>query len=63
MTIHGVKGIEHGIIEIPIENGLYAIVGNNGARKSVIMSCLSQLINNNGLNWPLKEKDKTFSQK
>jgi predicted ATPase len=57
MTIHGVKGIEHGIIDIPIENGLYAIVGNNGTGKSTIMSCLSQLINNNGLNLSLREKD------
>jgi predicted ATPase len=57
MIIHGVKGIEHGIIEIPIENGLYAIVGNNGTGKSTIMSCLSQLINNKGLNWSLQEKD------
>jgi DNA repair exonuclease SbcCD ATPase subunit len=44
MTIHGVKGIEHGIIDIPIENGLYAIVGNNGTGKSTIMSCLSHNI-------------------
>jgi predicted ATPase len=57
MTIHGVKGIEHGIIEIPIENGLYAIVGNNGTGKSTIMSCFSQLLSNNGLNWSLREKD------
>ncbi|MDR1963414.1 MAG: ATP-binding protein [Planctomycetaceae bacterium] len=57
MTIHGVKGIEHGIIELPIENGLYAIVGNNGTGKSTIMSCLSQLIYSKGLTWSLKEKD------
>jgi ABC-type multidrug transport system ATPase subunit len=42
MIIHNVKGIEHGIIELPIENGLYGIVGNNGSGKSTIMSCLSQ---------------------
>jgi predicted ATPase len=57
MTIHGIKGIEHGTIEIPIENGLYAIVGNNGTGKSTIMSCFSQLINSNGLNGFLREKD------
>jgi predicted ATPase len=57
MTIHGIKGIEHGIIEIPIDNGLYAIVGNNGTGKSTIMSCLSQLISRNGLKWSLKQKD------
>jgi predicted ATPase len=57
MIIHGIKGIEHGIIEIPIENGLYAIVGNNGSGKSTIMSCLSQLITKAGLSASLKEKD------
>ncbi|MDR3343093.1 MAG: ATP-binding protein [Treponema sp.] len=57
MIINGIKGIEHGIIELPIENGVYAIVGNNGTGKSTIMSCLSQLIFNNGLTWSLKEKD------
>jgi AAA15 family ATPase/GTPase len=57
MVIHGVKGIEHGIIELPIDNGLYAIVGNNGSGKSTIMSCLSQLIANVGLKASLKEKD------
>jgi AAA15 family ATPase/GTPase len=57
LIIHGVKGIEHGIIELPIENGLYAIVGNNGSGKSTIMSCLSQLITNVGLTASLKEKD------
>ena len=57
LTIHGIKGISHGVIEIPVENGLYAIVGNNGTGKSTIMACLSQLINNSGLNWTLKEKD------
>jgi AAA15 family ATPase/GTPase len=57
MTIHKIKGIEHGVIEIPIENGLYAIVGNNGSGKSTIMSCLSQLITKAGLGASLKAKD------
>jgi predicted ATPase len=57
LTIHKIKGIEHGIIELPIENGLYAIVGNNGTGKSTIISCLSQLIYNHGLKNTLKEKD------
>jgi energy-coupling factor transporter ATP-binding protein EcfA2 len=57
MTIHGVKGIEHGTTEIPIENALYAIVEHNGAGKSAVMSCLLQLIDNNRLARYLKEKD------
>jgi predicted ATP-dependent endonuclease of OLD family len=57
MTIHGIKGISHGIIELPIENGVYAVIGNNGTGKSTIMACLSQLIFDNNLKWSLKEKD------
>jgi predicted ATP-dependent endonuclease of OLD family len=57
MTIHGIKGIDHGIIEMPIENGLYAIVGKNGTGKSTIMSCFSQIISKEGLNRALKQKD------
>jgi ABC-type Mn2+/Zn2+ transport system ATPase subunit len=57
MTIHSIKGIEHEIIEIPVENGLYAIVGSNGTEKSIIMSCFLQFISSNGLRWALKQKD------
>ncbi|MDR2376252.1 MAG: AAA family ATPase [Treponema sp.] len=57
MTIHEIKGITHGIIELPVENGVYAIIGNNGTGKSTIMACLSQLISDANLGWMLKEKD------
>jgi len=43
LKIHDIKGIENGTIELPIENGIFAIVGNNGSGKSTIMSCLAQL--------------------
>lgn len=56
MTIHGIKGIKHGIIELPVENGIYAIVGNNGTGKSTIMSCLAQLISRHNLGL-LKPED------
>lgn len=49
MTIHKIKGIPHGWIELPIENGVYAIVGNNGTGKSTIMSCLAQLVSRHNL--------------
>ena len=39
LVIHDIKGIKNGIIEVPIENGVYALVGNNGVGKSTIMSC------------------------
>lgn len=49
MTIHNIKDIHHGIIEVPIENGVYAFVGNNGTGKSTIMSCLAQLLSRHNL--------------
>lgn len=49
MTIHKIKGISTGIIDLPIENGVYAIVGNNGTGKSTIMSCLAQLLSRHNL--------------
>lgn len=45
VTIHKIKSIGHGIMELPIENGVYAIVGNNGVGKSTIIYSLAQLIN------------------
>ena len=49
MTIHNIKDIYHGTVEIPIENGIYAFVGNNGTGKSTIMSCLAQLLSRHNL--------------
>lgn len=49
LTIHKIKDIHHGIIEVPIENGVYAFVGNNGTGKSTIMSCLAQLLSRHNL--------------
>ena len=56
MSIHKIKGIPNGQIELPIENGVYAIVGNNGTGKSTIMSCLAQLVSRHNLGL-LKEQD------
>lgn len=55
MIIHKIKGIDHGIIDIPLENGVFAIVGNNGSGKSTIMSCLAQLISRHNLGLLRKE--------
>ena len=55
MIIHGIKGIDHGVIELPIENGVFAIVGNNGTGKSTIMSCLAQLLSRHNLGELRKE--------
>jgi len=49
MTIHKIKSIEHAVLELPIENGIYAIVGNNGTGKSTIVYSLAQLISSGSL--------------
>lgn len=60
MTIHGIKDISHGIIELPIENGVFAVVGSNGTGKSTIMSCLAQLLSRHNLG-QLRTEDYTDS--
>ena len=56
MNIHNIKGIVNGSIEMPIENGIYAIVGNNGCGKSTIISCMAQLLSKHNLGL-LKPED------
>lgn len=55
ITIHNIKNIQHAKLEFPIENGIFAIVGNNGSGKSTIMSCLAQLISRHNLGLLRKE--------
>ena len=50
ITINKIKSIKHGILELPMNNGLYAIVGNNGIGKSTIIYSLAQLISKNSLS-------------
>lgn len=57
LEIKGIKNIVHGKIEIPIDNGIYCIVGKNGCGKSTIMSCLAQTIFNGSLNMLKKNED------
>jgi len=45
MTIHKIKSINHAVLEFPIDNGVFAIVGNNGTGKSTIIYSFAQLIN------------------
>jgi len=49
MTIHKIKSIDHTDLEFPIENGVFAIVGNNGIGKSTIIYSFAQLINKGSL--------------
>lgn len=50
ITIHKIKSIQNGILNLPMENGLYAIVGNNGTGKSTIIYSMAQLINRKSLS-------------
>jgi len=50
ITIHKIKSINHAVIELPIENGVFAIVGNNGTGKSTIIYSFAQLINKGSLS-------------
>lgn len=56
LTIKNVKNILSADIEIPYEDGLYALVGNNGCGKSTIMLLLAQLLST---SWwaPLRKED------
>ncbi len=44
VTINKIKNINNFNIDIPLENGIYALVGANGCGKSTIMLALSQLV-------------------
>lgn len=50
MTIHKIKSIKHAVLELPIKNGVYAIVGNNGTGKSTIVYSFAQLISKGSLS-------------
>lgn len=49
ITIHKIKSIEHAVLQFPIRNGVYAIVGNNGSGKSTIIYAFAQLISKGSL--------------
>ena len=49
MTIHKIKSIQHAVLEFPVENGIHAIIGNNGTGKSTIIYTMAQLMNSKSL--------------
>ena len=55
--IKKVKGIHSANLEIPLENGIYALVGGNGCGKSTILQSLAQLIRPTNALWALKTND------
>lgn len=50
-VIHKIKCIDDLTIELPVDKGLYAITGQNGAGKSTIAACVSSVF----FNMPMKE--------
>lgn len=44
LKIHNIKHIKDADISLPLENGIYTIVGANGCGKSTLMLCLSRLV-------------------
>lgn len=44
MTINRIKNISHTELELPIQNGIYCMVGANGCGKSTMMACLAQTV-------------------
>jgi energy-coupling factor transporter ATP-binding protein EcfA2 len=57
LEIKGIKGIHNANLEIPLENGIYALVGCNGCGKSTILQSLAQLIRPTNALWALKTND------
>jgi predicted ATP-dependent endonuclease of OLD family len=50
MDVSNLKGINNFSIELPLDNGVYALVGGNGSGKSTILQALAQLVRpGNGL--------------
>lgn len=50
MTINKIKSIENLTIELPVEKGLYALTGQNGAGKSTVATCASSVFFNMIMN-------------
>jgi len=46
MTINKIKSIDNLTIELPVEKGLYALTGQNGAGKSTVATCASSVFFN-----------------
>ncbi len=46
MTINKIKSINNLTIELPVDKGLYAITGQNGAGKSTVSTCASSVFFN-----------------
>lgn len=57
IDIKNIKGIKEAHIELPVRNGIYALVGENGSGKSTILQALAQLIRPQNALFTLKKND------
>ena len=56
IEISEIKNIKKAIVSIPLNKGIYGIIGNNGTGKSTIMTCLAQAVFSHSLD-ALREED------
>jgi energy-coupling factor transporter ATP-binding protein EcfA2 len=57
VEIKQIKGIKHMLLDIPLESGIYALVGSNGCGKSTILQALAQLIRPKNALYALRTYD------
>src|SRR5690554_3100914 len=57
IKLRNIKHIEQADIEIPLENGIYCIVGTNGCGKSTVLLALAQLTSKYRLGGILQRED------
>lgn len=58
MEINNIKNIKNAKLTIPMDRGIYGIIGNNGTGKSTIMTCLAQTLFSHSLD-SLRSEDVT----
>lgn len=56
IEISSIKNIKKAKVSIPLNRGIYGIIGNNGMGKSTIMTCLAQAVFSHSLD-ALREED------
>jgi len=57
IEIKDIKGIVSASLELPLDNGVYALVGGNGTGKSTVLQAFAQLIRPQNALFALKQND------
>ena len=63
IDIKDIKGIKELHLELPITNGIFAFVGENGSGKSALLQSIAQLIRPQNALFSLKSNDYTSTSK